>query len=395
MFKLKTAIALSAMLAVIVSACAPSAAPTSAPVVQTVAVPQTVVVEKTTVVEKVITPTPGPTTAAPQFGSITINGAGATFPQPLYSAWFYQYAFVDPSAKFNYQGIGSGGGIAQITAKTVDFGASDAILTDAQLQAAPGLQMFPAVAGAIVPTYNLTGDDGKVITATLKFPATSLADLYLGKIKKWNDPVLAQANPDVKLPAKDILLVHRSDGSGTTFAFTDYLSKISADWKSQVGSATSVKWPVGLGGAQNAGVAGVVAQNDGALGYVELAYALQNKLPYGSVQNKAGNYVTATTPAVQAAMADFGTDMGDKLAISIANAPSATAWPIATYTYLLVYMDQTDCVKGQKIINFIKWAYGTDGTKFATDLLYVPLPDAVKAQVITKLGKVTCNGKPF
>ncbi len=399
MLKLKTAFFASAMLllAVIVSACAAPAAPTSAPVVQTVAVQQTVAVPQTVVVEKVITPTPGPQpTAAPAAGSITINGAGATFPQPLYSAWFYQYAFVDTSAKFNYQGIGSGGGIAQITAKTVDFGASDAILTDAQLAAAPGLHMFPSVAGAIVPSYNLTGDDGKVITATLKFPATSIADLYLGKIKKWNDPVLQQANPDVKLPAKDIILVHRSDGSGTTFAFTDYLSKISPDWKSQVGSATSVKWPGGgLGGSGNPGVAGLVAQNEGALGYLELAYALQNKLPYGTVQNKAGNYTAAGTGSVQSAMADFGTDMGDKLAISIANAPGANSWPIATYTYLLVYLNQTDCVKGQKIVNFIKWAYGPDGTKTANDLLYVPLPDAVKTAVLAKLGTITCNGKPL
>lgn len=254
--------------------------------------------------------------------------------------------------------------------------------------------MFPTVAGAIVPTYNLIGDDGKVITATLKFPATSLADLYLGKVKKWNDPVLAQANPDVKLPAKDILLVHRSDGSGTTFAFTDYLSKISADWKNQVGSASSVKWPAGLGGAQNAGVAGAVAQNDGALGYVELAYAIQNKLPYGSVQNQAGTYVTASSASVQSAMADFGTNMGDKLALSIANAPGPNSWPISTYTYFLLYMDQTDCVKGQKLKNFLKWAYA-DGTKLTSELLYVSLPDAVKSEVLLKLGQVTCNGKPL
>ena len=248
MFQSRTALALVTLsvLAVIISACGGSAAPvangapavvTSAPVVQT------------SVVEKIITVTPGPQPAsASQTGSIAINGAGATFPYPLYSRWFYDYAFVDPSVKFNYQAIGSGGGIAQITAKTVDFGASDAILTDAQLQAAPGLHMFPSVAGAIVPTYNLTGDDGKPITATIKFPSTSLADLYLGKITKWNDPVLAQANPDLKLPAKDIVVVHRSDGSGTTFAFTDYLSKVSDEWKTKVGSATSVKWPVGLGG---------------------------------------------------------------------------------------------------------------------------------------------------
>lgn len=404
MFRLKTALVLAALIALagVIGACAAPAAtpapqPPSAPVVQTVAVPQTVVVEKTTVVEKVITPTPGPQpTAAPAAGSITINGAGATLPQPLYSAWFYQYAFVDTSVKFNYQGIGSGGGISQITAKTVDFGASDAILTDAQYQAAPGIQMIPTVAGGIVPTYNLTGDDGKVITATIKFPATSLADLYLGKIKKWNDPVLQQANPDLKLPAKDIILVHRSDGSGTTFAFTDYLSKISPDWKTQVGSATSVKWPGGgLGGSGSAGLVGAVALNDGALGYVELAYALQNKLPYGSVQNAAGNYVMATTAAVQSAMADFGTNMGDKLAVSIANAPGQASWPISTYTYLLVYMDQTDCVKGQKIVNFIKWAYGPDGTKTVNALSFIPLPDSIQSQVLAKLSKVTCNGKPL
>ncbi|MDE3089782.1 MAG: substrate-binding domain-containing protein, partial [Chloroflexota bacterium] len=183
-------------------------------------------------------------------------------------------------------------------------------------------------------------------------------------------------------------------GSGTTFAFTDYLSKVSADWKSQVGNASSVKWPTGLGGKGNEGVSGTVGQNDGALGYVELAYATQNKLAYGSVQNKAGEYVTATTAAVQSAMADFGTDMGDRLAVSIANAPGKTSWPIATYTYLLVYIDQTDCVKGQKVIAFIKWAL-SDGTRFATELFYVPLPDTVRSQVLAKLDKVTCNGKPL
>jgi phosphate transport system substrate-binding protein len=390
MFKFKSVLLVGVVIAVAVfaAACAaPAPQPTGAPVVQTVAVPQTVVVE--------VTPTSGAqATSAPQGSAITINGAGATFPYPLYSRWFYEYAFVDPSVKFNYQAIGSGGGIAQITAKTVDFGASDAILTDAQLQAAQGVQMFPAVAGGIVPSYNLTGDDGKVITATIKFPSTSLADIYLGKIKKWNDPVLATANPDLKLPAKDILLVHRSDGSGTTFAFTDYLSKVSPDWKSQVGSATSVKWPSGLGGKGNDGVSGVVAQNDGSLGYVELAYAIQNKLAYGSVQNAAGNYPVASLASVQSAMADFGTNMGDKLALSIANAPGKDSWPISTYTYLLLYMNQTDCAKAQKVISFVKWAYG-DGSKFATDLLYVTLPDAVKTQVLTKLGQITCNGKPL
>ncbi len=364
------------ILAVSVAACS---SPTPAPQVQTV------------VVEKVVTP------AAPKAGAVAINGAGATFPFPLYSRWFYDYAFVDTSAKFNYQSIGSGGGIAQITAKTVDFGASDAILTDAQYAAAKGIQMIPTVAGAIVPTYNLKADDGKVITATLKFPFTAVADIYLGKIKKWNDPVLAQANPDLKLPNKDILVVRRSDGSGTTYAFTDYLAKVSPEWKEKVGTANSVKWPVeGLGGKGNEGVAANVTQNDGAIGYVELAYAKQNALPYGSVQNKAGEYAQATTEAVQAAMSDFGTDLGDKLALSIANAPSRTAWPIATYTYLLIYMDQTDCVKGKTVLNFIKWAVNdANAEKSARSLDYIPLPDAIKKQVGQKLAQVTCGGKPF
>jgi phosphate transport system substrate-binding protein len=328
---------------------------------------------------------------------VAITGAGATFPNPLYSRWFYDYAFVDTSAKVNYQSIGSGGGIAQITAKTVDFGASDAILTDAQYTAAPGIQMFPTVAGAIVPAYNLKDTDGKVITATIKFPYTSLADIYLGKIKTWDDPVLKSANPDIKLPSKPINIVRRSDGSGTTFAFTDYLSNISPDWKSQVGSASSVKWPVeGIGGKGNEGVTAMVGLNDGTIGYVEYAYAKQNALTYGSVQNKAGNFVTATPAAVQADMADFGTNMGDKLALSIANGPGKDSWPISTYTYLLLYMDQTDCVKGKKVTDFMKWAYTDPGAqKTAQSLDYITLPDAVSQQAIAKLGKVTCQGKPF
>jgi phosphate transport system substrate-binding protein len=328
-------------------------------------------------------------------GSVAINGAGATFPFPLYSRWFYDYAFVDPSVKFNYQGVGSGAGIKQITAKTVDFGASDAILTDEQLNGAPGIQMFPSVAGAEVIAYNHTDDSGQPITAMLKFPGTSLADIYLGKIKKWNDPLLQQANPDVKLPDKDMLVVHRSDGSGTTFIFTDYLSKISPDWKSQVGNATSVQWPVGLGGKGNDGVAGTVSQNDGALGYVELAYALQNKLAYGVPQNQAGQYLDPKdSKVVQNAMADFGSDLGDKLAISIVNAPGQQSYPISGYTYLLFYMDQQDCAKAAKLAAFYKWAQ-TDGQKDATELQYIPLPDAVKTAALARLDQMTCNGKPI
>lgn len=383
------AILVTALVALVAIACAPTAAP-SAPVVQTVVV-------KETGAPQVITVTPGPQpTSGPQAGSIAMNGAGATFPFPLYSKWFYDYAFTDPTVKFNYQSIGSGGGIAQITAKTVDFGASDAILNADQFAKAPGIQMFPMVAGAEVLAFNLIGDDTKPITATLKLPYTATADIFLGKITKWNDPVIQQANPDIKLPAKDIIVVHRSDGSGTTYIFTDYLSKVSPEWKEKVGNATSVKWPTGLGGKGNEGVSGTVAQNDGAIGYVELAYALTNKLPYGIPQNKAGEYVDVGKgpEGVQAAMADFGTDLGDKLAVSIVDGPSKGAFPIAGYTYLLIYMDQQDCVKARKLVEFVNWAQ-TEGTKSATDLKYIPLPDAVKKAVLDKASKITCQGKPL
>lgn len=376
-------VAITLLIAVLVSACAPAATP-AAPAATQPPVVQTVVVQ----------PTAGPAqpTAVPA-GSITINGAGATFPFPLYSKWFYDFAFVDTSAKFNYQSIGSGGGIQQITAKTVDFGASDSILNDAQYTAAPGIQMFPTVAGAEAIVVNLKGDDGNPITTTLNFPYTSVADIFAGKITKWNDPVLTAANPNVTLPNKDIIVVHRSDGSGTTFIFTSYLSSVSADWKTNVGAASSVKWPVGLGGKGNEGVFGTVSQNDGAIGYVELAYALQNKATINALQNKAGEFVKPSIASTQAAMADFGTALGDKLALAIVDGPGKDSFPIAGYTYLLLYMDQQDCTKAQKIIGFLKYAFGPDGDKSATDLSYVALPQAVKDQVNAKLALITCQGK--
>ena len=355
--------------------------------------------EPVTVVETkvvVVTPTPDASMPGPlPVGSVQITGAGATFPFPLYSKWFYDYAFVDTSTKFNYQSIGSGGGIKQITEKTVDFGASDAILNADQYTAAPGIQMFPTVAGAEAIVVNLKGADGKPLATPIKFPYTAVADIYLGKITKWNDPVLTEANPDIQLPDQDIIVVHRSDGSGTTFIFTDYLSKVSSEWKDTVGNGSSVQWPVGLGGKGNEGVYGTVSQNDGAIGYVELAYALQNKAVLNEVQNKAGAYVTPSPETTQSAMADYGTELGDKLALSIVDGPGENTFPIAGYTYLLLYMDQQDCAKAQKIVEFIKWAYGTDGTKDATDLLYVPLPDDVKQQVFAKLDQITCQGAPL
>jgi len=330
----------------------------------------------------------------PAAGTLLINGAGATFPFPLYSRWFYEYAFVDTSVKFNYQSIGSGGGIKQIKAKTVDFAGSDAILQDQDykdVQPAK-LQMLPTVAGADVPTYNVSELKDK---DPLVLDAQTLTDIFLGKITKWNDPAIAALNPNLTLPDKDIVVVHRSDGSGTTFIFTDYLSTVSTEWKDKVGKGTSVNWPVGLGGKGNEGVAGTVSQNDGAIGYVELAYAKQNNLPIARMKNAAGNIVTASAQTTQNAMADFGGDMPDTLARSIVNAPGKDSWPIAGYTYLIVYMDQTDCVKAQKLIQFIKWALSDQGSKFATELEYVPLPDNVRQQVLARLDQITCQGKPL
>ena len=347
---------------------------------------------------------PGATPTQPAAGSIQINGAGATFPYPLYSRWFYEYAFKDPSAHFNYQSIGSGGGIKQITEKTVDFGASDAILNQDQFNAAPGIQMFPTVAGADVVAYNVselatpTAAPGAAGTPTPAAPlvldGTTTANIFLGHITKWNDPAIAALNPGMTLPDKDITVVHRSDGSGTTFIFTDYLSNVSPEWKSTVGNSTSVQWPVGLGGKGNEGVSGTLAQTDGSIGYVELAYALSNKIQFANLKNAAGSTVTASLDSTAAAMADFGGDMPDTLARSIVNAPGTQSWPIAGYTYLLLYMDQTDCVKAQKLVAFVDWAQ-SDGTQFATQLNYVSLPDNVKQQVLDKVKKITCNGAPL
>ncbi len=329
--------------ALVLSACGSSATPAATEVVP-------VTGNDTAVPNAVATsgPVSTPATAPQATGSIQITGAGATFPFPLYSQWFYDYAFVDSSVKFNYQSIGSGGGIKQITARTVDFGASDAILNADQFAAAPGIQMFPTVAGAEALVVNLKDADGNAITTPLKFPFTAVADIYLGKITKWNDPVLTAANPDVKLPNQDIIVVHRSDGSGTTYIFTDYLSKVSPEWKTKVGNSTSVQWPVGLGGKGNEGVYGTVSQNDGAIGYVELAYAIQNKAVINLLQNAAGQYVAPSADSTQSAINDFGTQLGDKLALSIVNGPGAGSYPIAGYTYLLLYMDQTGLCKGPK-----------------------------------------------
>jgi phosphate transport system substrate-binding protein len=288
---------------------------------------------------------------------MTINGAGATFPYPIYSKWFDEYAKVDPSVRFNYQSIGSGGGQKQILAQTVDFGASDGPMSDDNLAKAPGkLLHIPTVAGADVVAYNLPGNPA------LKFDADAIAGVFLGQIKKWNDPKIAALNPGIKLPDQDIVVVHRSDGSGTTYIWTDYLSKISPEWKQKVGTNTSVNWPTGLGGKGNEGVAGQIKQTPGALGYVELIYAVQNKMPYADVKNASGEFVKASLESITAAMATA--QIPDDFRFSMTNAPGKDAYPIAGATWLLVYEQQKDAMKGKKLVEFLKWAT-KDGEKMA------------------------------
>ena len=314
--------------------------------------------------------------AMPVVGQTTLNGAGATFPYPVYSKWFSEYHKVHSEVQINYQSIGSGGGIRQVTAGTVDFGASDMPMTDKQLQDAKGLNILniPTVLGADVPAYNVPG-----VTGELKFTPEALSGIFLGKISKWNDKALTSANPGVNLPDKDIIVVHRSDGSGTTFIWTDYLSKISPEWKSQVGSDTSVKWPLGMGGKGNEGVAGMIRQLSGAIGYVELIYAVQNNIPYGSVRNSAGNFVKASLEGVTAAAAS-APKMPADFRVSITNAPGKDAYPISSFTWLLIPAQSKDAAKGKILADFLSWMV-TDGQKMTSALAYAPLPDNVAAKV--------------
>ena len=311
---------------------------------------------------------------------MTINGAGATFPYPIYSKWFDEYARIDPSVRFNYQSIGSGGGQKQILAQTVDFGASDGPMSDENLAKAPGkLLHIPTVAGAVVITYNLPG------SPTLKLDGETIADIFHGKIKKWNDPKIAALNSGTSLPDQEIVVVHRSDGSGTTYIFTDYLSKVSSEWKSKVGNNTSVNWPTGLGGKGNEGVAGQVKQTPGSLGYVELIYAIQNKMPYATVKNSAGEFVKPTLDSVTAALTTA--DIPDDFRFSMTNAPGRDAYPIAGATWLLVYEQQTDAAKGKKLVEFLKWA-DTKGEQMARDLDYAPLPDNLRDRVLKRVNEI-------
>ena len=307
--------------------------------------------------------------------SVQINGAGATFPNPIYSKWFFEYGKMRPLAQINYQPIGSGGGIRQLTNQTVFFGATDGPMTDEQVKAAPGrILHLPTVVGAVVPIYNLPGMKGE-----LKFTGALLADIFLGKVKKWNDPAIAKINAGAALPATDIAVVHRSDGSGTSYIWADFLSKVSPEWKQKVGVNTSVSWPTGLGGKGNEGVSGLVRQTPGSLGYVELIYALQNKIEYGAVQNAEGEFLRASIASVTAAAAIK--NMPADFRVSITNAPGKGAYPISSFTWILLYEAPKDLARSKAMVDFMKWAL-SDGQKFASDLGYAPLPaDVVKLEM--------------
>jgi phosphate transport system substrate-binding protein len=320
---------------------------------------------------------------APEPDALLINAAGATFPYPIYSKWFSEYHKMHPDIQINYQSIGSGGGIQQLSAGTVDFGASDMPLKDELLQQKNlNIVQFPTVLGAVMPTYNIPG-----VNEELNFTPEALAGIYLGKITKWNDPAITGPNPGVNFPSDDIVVVHRSDGSGTTFVWTDYLSKVSPEWKSQVGSNTSVNWPVGLGGKGNEGVAGIVKQTPDSIGYVELIYAVQNHLPYGRVKNSSGNFVKANLATVTLAAAGASKEMQKDVRVSITDAPGKDAYPICSFTYLLIPKKIPDARKEKAIKGFLHWMMN-DGQNMVEDLNYARLPKAVVAIEAKALSQV-------
>src|SRR6266480_3224 len=319
--------------------------------------------------------------------SVDLTGAGATFPYPIYSKWFSDYA-QRTGVKINYQSIGSGGGIRQLSEQTVDFGASDGPMNDQELANAKGgpVLHFPTVMGAVVITYNVPG-----VARPLNLSGDVIADIFSGKITKWNDARIVAQNRGVSLPNSDVLVVHRSDGSGTTYIFSDYLAAVSPSWASDLGKGKEIKWPVGLGGKGNEGVAGQVKQTPGSIGYVELAYAKQNKLPYANVKNAAGRYVTPTIASVTAAAAAMKLPKSTDYRVSIANAPGKESYPISSMTWILAYQNQADRLKGEKLVNFLRWAY-KNGEKSAESLDYAPLPPAIVAQLQNRLSTMTVAG---
>ena len=315
--------------------------------------------------------------------NVQIDGAGATFPYPIYSKWFSDYNKLHPTVQINYQSIGSGGGIRQLSNQTVFFGATDGPMTAEQIAAAGRkIVHLPTVLGAVVPVYNIPGVD-----AELKFTGPLLADIFLGKVTRWNDPALAQLNPGVSLPGTEITVVHRSDGSGTSYIFADYLAKVSPEWKAKVGVATSVNWPAGVGGKGNEGVAGLVRQSPGSIGYVELIYALQNKIDYGTVKNLDGNFVRASLESVTAAAAATEGKMPADFRVSITNAPGKDAYPIASFTWILLPESPKDKNKGKMMVDFMRWALA-DGQKQAAALGYAPLPASVVQLELAALNRI-------
>ncbi len=321
---------------------------------------------------------------------VRLTGAGATFPNPIYQKWFSEYNKAHANLKFDYQSIGSGAGIRQVSEGTVDFGGSDAPMKDEDLKAAKSeILHIPTVLGADVITYNLPG-----VSTELKLTPETVAGIFLGSIKKWNDPQIASSNPGVNLPGSDITVIRRSDGSGTTFVFTDYLSKVSPEWKEKVGAGTSVNWPTGEGAKGNEGVMARVKQSPNTIGYVELIYAEQNKLPYASVRNAAGEFVRPALESITAAAASVAGQIPADLRVSITNAPGASAYPISSFTYLLVYKEQHDQAKGKALVDFLWWAIH-DGEQMARDLLYAPLPQEVVKKAEQKIDSITHQGKPL
>lgn len=323
-------------------------------------------------------------------GTVSLHGAGATFPNPLYQKWVSEYGKLNPNIRIDYQSIGSGGGIKQLSEQTVDFGASDSPMKDEDLKSAPGeILHIPTVLGAVVITYNLTS-----VNQPLRFSPEVLADIFLGKITKWNDSRIAADNPGVTLPANDVTVVHRSDGSGTSAVFTDYLSKVSAEWKEKVGSGTSPRWPIGLGGKGNEGVTGQVKNTPNTIGYVELAYAVQNRLPVALIKNGSGNFIEPTIDSVIAAAAASAANMPDDLRVSITDAAGPQAYPISSYTYILVYKDQKDATKGKALVDFLWWGIH-EGEGFAKELHYAPLPADIVTRAEGKIKLITAGGTPL
>jgi phosphate transport system substrate-binding protein len=325
----------------------------------------------------------GQSTSGTEAPVVQINGAGATFPYPIYSKWFSEYNTLHPNIRINYQSIGSGGGVRQLQNQTVFSGASDYPMTDEQLAGSAGaIVHLPTVVGSVVPVYNLPG-----VTAELRFTGPILADIFLGKITKWNDPALVAVNPGVSLPDRAITVVHRSDGSGTTFVWVDYLSKVSSEWREKVGAATSVNWPIGLGGKGNEGVAGLVKLTEGALGYVEPVYATQNQLPFGAVQNASGAFVKSSIASVTAVADGAAATIPADFRVSITNAPGAESYPIASFTWILMYEASQDPQQAAAMVEFMRWAL-TDGQKFAAELGYSPLPASIVERELQALSRI-------